>query len=214
MDKPYAIFDMDGTLVDSMPYWKDLAREFLGKHGITPSPALLEQIKPMTMSESAALFQETFSLPGTPQGIAQEMNAMMEDHYRRDIPLKPGVKAYLDRLGQQGTTLCVASATAEPLMAACLTRLGVAHHFRFLLSCEEVQAGKDRPDVYFAAARRLGADPAQTAVYEDALYAARTAKAAGFYLVGVYDPSGQHHWDQLSALADETIPNWERSLPL
>ncbi|MDY3013939.1 MAG: HAD family phosphatase [Evtepia sp.] len=214
MDKPYAIFDMDGTLVDSMPYWKDLAREFLGRHGISPSPSLLEQIKTMTMSESAALFQKSFSLPGTPEHIAQAMNAMMEEHYRRDIPLKAGVKDYLDRLKKRGVTLCVASATAEPLMDACLTRLGVADHFAFLLSCEEVQAGKDRPDVYFAAAQQLGADPAQTAVYEDALYAAQTAKDAGFYVVGVYDPSARKSWDQLSALTDETIDNWERSLPL
>ena len=99
--------------------------------------------------------------------------------------------------------MCVASATAEPLMEACLSRLGVAHYFQFLLSCETVGAGKNRPDVYFAAAERLGAEPEEIAVYEDALYAARTAKEAGFYVVGVYDDSASGHWDELKELADE-----------
>ena len=104
--------------------------------------------------------------------------------------------------------MCVASATAEPLMEACLSRLGVAHYFQFLLSCETVGAGKSRPDVYFTAAERLGARPEEIAVYEDALYAARTAKEAGFYVVGIYDDSASEHWDELKELADEWIKEW------
>ena len=104
--------------------------------------------------------------------------------------------------------MCVASATAEPLMDACLTRLGVAHYFSFLLSCEAVGAGKNRPDVYWEAAKRLGAQPAEIAVYEDALYAANTAKQASFYTVAVRDDSNQTHWETLTALADEVILDW------
>lgn len=207
MDKPFAIFDMDGTLIDSMVYWQRLAGEFLARKGVRDIPEdILERIKPMTMTESAALFIREFSLPGTPASVAGEMNEMMGQHYRADIPLKPGVEAYLKALRARGTRLCVASATAEHLMEACLTRLGVRDLFQFLLSCETVGAGKDRPDVYLEAARRLGASPAETGVYEDALYAARTAKDAGFYVVGVYDPSAQGHWAELTVLADETIP--------
>ena len=105
--------------------------------------------------------------------------------------------------------MCVASATAEDLMDACLTRLGVAHYFSFLLSCETVGTGKNRPDVYWESAKRLGAQPKEIAVFEDALYAANTAKQAGFYTIAVRDDSNQPHWETLSALADEVILDWQ-----
>ena len=105
--------------------------------------------------------------------------------------------------------MCVASATAEDLMDACLTRLGVAHYFSFLLSCETIGVGKSRPDVYFEAAKRLGAQPEDIAVFEDALYAANTAKQAGFYTIAIQDDSNQPHWEELTALADEKILDWQ-----
>ena len=210
MDKQFAIFDMDGTLVDSMSYWENLALEFLKRKGISEvSSAVLERIKPMTMTESAALFIKEYGLSGTAEHIAAEMNAMMDEHYRKDIPLKPGATAYLEALQRKGVVMCVASATAEDLMEACLIRLGVAQHFSFLLSCETVGVGKNRPDVYWEAAKRLGAQPEEIAVYEDALYAAQTAKQAGFYTVAVWDDSNQLHREKLTILADETVSDWQ-----
>ena len=210
MDKRFAIFDMDGTLVDSMVYWKHLASEFLESKGVQEiSPAVLERIKPMTMTESAALFIEEYGLSGTAEHIAAEMNAMMDAHYRKDIPLKSGVSIYLEKLQRNGVSMCVASATAEELMDACLSRLDIRHHFSFLLSCETVGIGKNRPDVYLEAAKKLGAQPEEIAVYEDALYAAKTATQAGFYTIAVRDNSNQPHWDTLKALADEAILDWQ-----
>ena len=207
MDKKYAIFDMDGTLIDSMGFWKNLAAEYLTAKGVAEIPAqILEQIKPMTMSESAALFKREFGLTGD---VEAEMNAMMEDHYRTDIPLKPGVREYLENLHRQGVRMCVASATAEHLMESCLTRLGVRQNFEFLLSCETVGAGKRSPLVYQEAARRLGAVPGETAVYEDALYAVQTARNAGYYVVGVYDDSASGNWQTIENIADEIIIDWE-----
>ena len=206
MDKKFAIFDMDGTLVDSMVFWKNLASEFLHRKGVQEiSGDILERIKPMTMSESASLFQSEFSLTGD---IEAELNTIMDDHYRHDIPLKPGVAEYLHWLQAQGVKLCVASATAEHLMAACLGRLGVLPCFEFLLSCESVGAGKDSPAVYLEAARQLGAQPAEIAVFEDALYAIQTAKNAGFHVVGVYDESAD--WEAVKSIADEIII-WEET---
>ncbi len=209
MDKKFAIFDMDGTLIDSMLYWERLAVEFLEKKGVRHIPVgLMERIKPMTMTESAALFLEEFHLSGTAESVAAEMNAMMEEHYRADIPLKGGAAEYLQRLKKNGVRMCVASATAQPLMEDCLCRLGVRDCFDFLLSCEEVGAGKNRPDVYLAAAERLGAAAGKIAVYEDALYAAQTAKRTGFYVVGVYDESAAAHWGELRRVSHETIDDW------
>lgn len=210
MDKKFAIFDMDGTLIDSMSYWKNLASEYLRNKGITEiSEDILERIKPMTMSESAALFKQEFSLPGDPE---TEMNAMMEQHYREDIPLKKGVQNYLQKLHSDGVCMCVASATAERLMEACLIRLEVRDYFAFLLSCETVGAGKRSPIVYHESAKRLGAAPADTAVYEDALYAVQTAKDAGYYVIGVHDDSISHNWKVIEQIADEIILNWEEGL--
>lgn len=210
MDKGFAIFDMDGTLIDSMIFWKSLASEYLSSRGVTQVPAdLPERIKPMTMSESAALFQQEFGLTGDPEA---EMNAMMDGHYRNDIPLKPGVEAYLRLLRSRGVRMCVASATAEHLMESCLTRLGVRDCFEFLLSCETVGAGKRSPRVYQEAAARFNAAPAEISVYEDALYAIQTAKEAGFYCIGVYDDSASKNWLTIEALADAVILKWEDEL--
>ena len=210
MNKPFAIFDMDGTLVDSMIYWQRLGREYLTSRGVTEGmDEVLERIKPMTMAESSALFIEAFGLPGTPESVMAEMNAVMDEHYRTDIPLKPGAADYLAALKARGAKLCVATATPEPLARACLKRLGVLEDLEFLLSCDAVGAGKDRPDVFLEAARRLGAAPAETAVFEDAMFALQTAKDAGFYAVGVWDASGAKHWEELTALADETVRDWK-----
>ena len=212
MDKKACIFDMDGTLVDSMGYWRRLGREFLARKGVTENvQPVLERIKPMTMLESSALFIESFGLDGTPEELAAEMNRVMDDHYRRDIPLKPGAREYLEVLKKQGVSMCLATATPESLSRLCMERLGVAEDFAFILSCETLGVGKDRPDVYLEAARRLGAVPAETAVFEDAIFAARTAKAAGFHVVAVYDDSSAANWAELSALADESIRDWEQA---
>lgn len=206
MNKQYAIFDMDGTLIDSMPYWKYLGRDYLRSKGIHDNTdAVLAQIKTMTMTESAALFIKEFHLPGTPDSVACEMNDMLSEYYLHEIPLKEGVHSYLEALSKRGVRMCVASATNEALMKACLMRLDVLKYFDFLISCESIGSGKSEPDVYHAAAGRMGQNPSDIAVYEDALYAARTAKGAGYYVVGVYDSSEKENWKKMSELADEVL---------
>lgn len=213
MEKRYCIFDMDGTLVDSMGYWHALSMDFLRQYGISPIPEQLAAIAPMTMLESARYFMDTFGLPGPPERMVGEFVAIMGRHYREDIPLKPGAGCYLSQLKDTGARLCVATATAAPLARACLNRLGVDGMFEFLLSGETLGAGKDRPDLYLAASERLGAAPADTAVFEDAFFAAVTAKGAGFYTVGVYDRF-QGRVDQMRALCDEYIADWREVSPL
>lgn len=209
MNKQYAIFDMDGTLVDSMPYWQRLGREYLMRAGVTEvSTELLERIKPMTMAESTALFHKELGLAGSPEQIADELHAIMRGHYLHDIQLKPGAAEYLQALKGRGVRMCVASATVERLVEACLSRLGVMDCFAFLLSCDTVGAGKDRPDVFLAAAERFGAKPEEIASYEDSIFAVETAAKAGFYTVGVYDHNGADSWEALQTIADETITDW------
>ena len=155
MDKRFCIFDMDGTLVDSMRYWKNLGLDYLGARGIRPEEALLRAMESMTMLEGAACFMDAFGIPGPPQRIVDEMEAIMDVRYRKDVDLKPGAKEYLERLRGRGCRLCVATATAEPLSRACLSRLGVDGLFDFILSCETLGVSKEHPDVYLSAARTL-----------------------------------------------------------
>lgn len=193
-------------MIDSMGYWCDLGREYLNQKGITEN---LEQeligIEALTTSEAAALFIDRFSLPGDAETVAGEINSIMDQHYQTDIPLKPGVKAHLNALKGAGVRMCVASATAKHLMEACLDRLGILSDFEFILSCEDLESSKREPKIYLEAAGRFGAAPEVVAVYEDALYAAETAKRAGFYVVGVYEDSAAQQWRQLCDLTDEVI---------
>ncbi|MGC4018696.1 MAG: HAD hydrolase-like protein [Muricomes sp.] len=107
---------MDGTLIDSIELWRNLGREYLESKNITENlDGILEEIQSLTMSESAALFAERFALAESPDAVSDEMNGIMEVHYRKDIPLKPGVKEHLEQLQQAGVRMCVVSATAEHL---------------------------------------------------------------------------------------------------
>ena len=208
--KKFAIFDLDGTLVDSMGYWKNLSVEYLTLMGVKEIPAdILERIKPMTVKESAALFVSEFSLDATPQQVAAEIAGIMSRHYIEDIPIKPGVAAYLEKLAAKGVKMCVASATVEPLVDACLERLGIRQFFEFTISCDTVGAGKKSPLVYQRAAELLGAGAEETVVYEDAFFAARTAKDAGFEVCAVYDRISHDGWEELRETCDSEIVSWE-----
>ena len=209
MNKSFAIFDMDGTLVDSMGYWRNMEREFLLSKGITDGlDAILEATKPMTLTESCTYFSEKCGIDCSPQQFIAEVETIMARHYAHDVQLKPGVREYLGDLKQRGIPMCVASATNKPLVELCLNTLGLQDCFRFILSCVEVGAGKNRPDVFVEAARRLGASPADCAVFEDAIYAVRSAHDAGFWVVAVKDEHNASCWDELCQIADEIIETW------
>ena len=210
MNNAFAIFDMDGTLTDSMGYWNRLADEYLTRRGLPPlSPELKEESIALTMEGTANLFIREHGLTEKPEQICAEINGLMEEHYRADVPLKPGAAAFLRRLKAAGCKMCVASSTAPRLIDICLRRLGVRDCFEFVLSCEEVGEGKNKPTVYLEAARRLGGTPERTVIFEDILVAARTAKKAGFSLGIIYDANSDAEQEQLKALADCYITSWE-----
>lgn len=209
MKKMFAIFDMDGTLIDSMGVWNQVAEEYISSLGVQYSAELMERTVHLTVLESAALFAEYYNLPQSPEQIAWEIDTQMEARYTTDIPLKPGARAVLERMQAAGVKMCVASSTAQNLIDICLKRLGVREFFQFVLSAEEVGAGKDKPDVYLEAARRLGSLPQNTLVFEDAVYAAQTAKSAGFKVVAICDQFTTGDQKALEEISDYYITHWD-----
>ena len=210
MDKRYCIFDMDGTIADSMGHWKNLEREFLIEKGIAEPDETLKEIQHMTIPAAMEFFIGRFGFEGTVDSLTEEFNGLMAEHYRNDVDIKPGAKEYLDNLRANGVKMCIASATSTPLVKIALNRMGISDYFEFNLSCVDVGSSKDKPDVFLEAARRLGGTPEETAVFEDSLVASVSAKSAEFYVVGIYDKYSEHNWPGICEIADELIEDWEK----
>ncbi len=203
------IFDVDGTLLDSMGMWSELDRVFLRENGIDPPHDISDIVKKMTVETSSAYFVERFKLDMTPEDVKNRVEELAAEAYRTHLPLKNGAKDFLAAAAERGIPMAVASANYPGLLDAAFRRLGIDGYFRTVLTPGEQLAGKHAPDIYLEAARLLGSEPAETAVIEDALHAAETAKAAGFYTVGFRDVSSRQDWDALAAICDRVTDSWD-----
>lgn len=182
-----AIFDVDGTLLDSMEIWNHVGDRYLKNRGIIPEPGLSDALAAMTVGEGAAYVKERYHLPESTADIARGVMDIVKDFYYNEAQLKPGAKELLELLSEKGIGMTVATSSEREHIEKAFERLGILHYFRQIFTCTEVGAGKTKPLVYEKAAQALGTNPAETLVFEDALYAAITAKDAGFVTVGVYD---------------------------
>ncbi len=207
-----AIFDMDGTLVDSMPYWHRLGRDYLIAAGKAPEDDLEQRIAAMTLAESAVYFREYYGLDRTPEEIADGFRDLMEENYRLRVPAKPGAAEFVKALKEAGLSLGVCSATPVPLVRVMLERLGILSCFDHITSCEEAGAGKDRPDAYLLALSRAGAGPEEAILFEDADFAIRTALKLGMHVAAVYDASCHSTPEELRALTGIYIRSFEEEL--
>lgn len=184
-----AIFDLDGTLVDSMPVWDRVADDYLRSLGIKTEGNTGEILKTCGLRQAARYFIKNYGLRLTEEEIADGVNGLLKDFYGNAVNLKRGAAEYLEKLRRAGVRACVATATDLPLAEAALKRCGVADMFCGIITEAQAGAGKRNPRIYEEALKIIGAPKSQTVVFEDALHAASTAKAAGFTVAAVYDAS-------------------------
>ena len=201
-----AVFDVDGTLLDSMSIWDTVGADYLRSIGFKPKENLNEVFKDMSLDQAARYYQTEYGVTLSVEEITEGVNALLEDFYRHRAALKLGAGELVRELSSRGVKLCVATATDRYLVEAALERCGVLSCFGRIFTCGEVGHGKNEPHIFEAALRFLGTVREETLVFDDALYAVRTAKKAGFPVAAVYD-SHEKGQAQVRALADVYLEN-------
>lgn len=207
------IFDMDGTLLESLAAWDHAAARYLQTRGITLPEEIDEHIQHLSLLEGAQYIITQLNLPDTPEDLLENTLALVRRHYLTDILPKPGAAELLQSLKRQGIKICVATASDTALAQAAFERLHLMQYIDFIIACDEVGQGKHSPMIYETALKRLGTSKNRTLVVEDALYAVQTAKAAGFLTAGVYEPF--HPADQedlVKSTADYFFESFEQSM--
>lgn len=185
------IFDLDGVLLDSMGIWEDLGARYLRSLHIQPEPGLNEILFAMSMEQGAAYLKEHYPLPQSEAEIGEGIARMLEDYYFYEVPAKPGAAALLNFLAERGIPMAAATSSPRTHVTRALKRLGLLPYLQAVFTTGEVGVSKHEPAIYHLAAERLGTAPAETLVFEDSLYALKTAKTAGFRTVGVLDAHGE-----------------------
>lgn len=203
-----AIFDFDGTLLDSMFIWDTIGEDYLRTLGKEPHEDLKETFMTLTLEEAAEYYREHYKVTLSVTEIVDSINAMVEGIYRTKVTLKPGVTDYLRLLKESGVKMCVATVTDRYLVEDTLERLGILHYFSEIFTCAEVGYGKDKPIIYQKALEHLGTAKEETFVFEDSLFALETAKIDGFPTVGVYDMH-ESRQEEMKRLADCYVRSFE-----
>ena len=196
-----AIFDLDGTILDSMFIWDTIGEDFLRSLGKEPRENLKETFKTFTLEQAAEYYRENYGVEMSVSEITDRVNKMVERYYAETVNLKPGIEPLLKKLKANGVKMCIATVTDKPLAEAALYRLGVRDYFSEIFTCATVGYGKEEPHIYREAQKHLGTSKKETVVFEDALYALNTAKAEGFVTVGVFDVYEENQ-DALKMTAD------------
>ena len=184
-----AVFDFDGTLFDSMFIWDNAGDVFLNSLGKKAKPSLREELRPLSLYQSACYLQKEYDLDLSVQQIMEGINKIIEHFYIHEVLPKPGVVDFLQQMQNAGIPMCIATASDRRHIQSALKRCKMDGFFKEIFTCDEIGCGKDEPVIFRKAMERFDAQPHNTVVFEDALHAIKTAREDGFLVVGVFDDS-------------------------
>ncbi len=210
--KKALIFDLDGTMIDSMGVWKEIDDIFLAQRGYVVPPDLQQQIEGMSFLETAEYFKERFDLKESAQELMELWNQMAEEWYTTKLPLKPGLEEFLKEVGKSRLRFGIATSNARSLVEAVLAAHGLLEQFQTIQTADEIKKGKPAPDVYLAAAEKLGIQPEECLVFEDVIMGIRSGKNAGMEVCAVYDRYAAGQEEQKQELADYYIRDYRELL--
>ena len=205
------IFDIDGTLLDSMPLWNHLGERYLQKLGFTEeeTEGLSQRISAMPFVEGIRYIKKAYTLNLEEERIREQLQEMIAGAYRDEINLKAGAKEYLQFLKERGIPCILATAGEASLAKAALKRLKVWEEFQDLLLCEEFNTSKLEAKIYRLAMERLSLSrPEEVLVCEDVLHAIKSAKQAGFQVCGILDEANREDWEKIQEVADFTAKDF------
>ena len=205
-----AIFDFDGTLFDSMFIWESVGEIYLRSLGKEPKPSLREDVRALSLYQSACYFRKEYDLPLSEEQIMSGINKTIEHFYINEVMPKPYVTEFLEKMKQKGIPMCIATASDRYQIEAALSRCGMSHYFEAIFTCSEVGYGKDEPVIFRKAMEYFGSDRSSSIIFEDALHAIKTAKNDGFMVVSVFDDSEKRQ-DEIRALSDCYIRDFEHT---
>lgn len=207
------LFDLDGTLVDSMWIWKQIDIDYLGSRGITLPETLQSEIEGMSFTETAHYFKKRFSLPDSIDSIKEAWNRLAMEKYEKEVPLKPGVSELLAWCKKNDIRLGIATSNSHELVEAVLRAHAILPFFSCIVTGCDVGKGKPAPDIYLEAARRLQTAPEDCLVFEDILPGIQAGKAAGMRVCAVEDEYSFDQRAEKAAAADAYIVNYFAILP-
>lgn len=203
------IFDMDGTLIDSLGVWADSDRIFAEELGLSYDAKISVAMKKMHYISACEYLKEYYALDMSAEEIGARIMEIVREKYLHEIPLKPHVLDVMRALRSRGVRMCVATSNDKSLAEGALKNLGIYDMLEFVITSDEVGVGKESPLIFTRAAEMMGAAPHDTAVFEDSVHAAESAAAAGFFTVGIYDGKYNNEFEEMKRTADMTIKSFE-----
>lgn len=203
------IFDLDGSLVDSMWMWRDIDIEYLGRYGIECPSDIQAAIEGMSFSETAVYFKERFQIPDSLEEIKATWNEMARYKYLHEVPFKKGIPVFLETCRLRGIKLGIATSNSRELVEEIAKVHGLKDYFSCIMTACEVAKGKPAPDIYLAVAANLGVETSKCLVFEDIVPGIMAGKAAGMKVCAVEDAYSVYQRSDKEKLADYYIEDFK-----